>query len=118
MKLLNKKGGAFDWLELTSDGYLQKARIAIARKGYKWTVLFSREFLNFAVLHELINVSGAYVDQVDGPLDSILNDGGQTHHAQRYSPLDLKVLEILYSPFIKPDMNPNQIKNRIILVNK
>ena len=79
----------------------------------------SRQWRNFIILHELINVSGAQVDQ-DGPLDSALSEAPRRsvlEAPQRYSPLDLKVLEILYSPFVEPYTSPDQIKDRLVIEN-
>ena len=114
---LDEAGGLWDWLELTSDSYLQRARFAMVSERPNGVV--SRQWRNFIILHELINVSGAQVDQ-DGPLDSALSEAPRRsilEAPQRYSPLDLKVLEILYSPFVEPYTSPDQIKDRLVIEN-
>lgn len=118
---LDKGGGAFDWVELTPDGYIKKAKIAVKNKGVNWTVPYPREFKIFAFLNEIINVSGPHIDQnsLDDPIDSILNSRprGTHEYPQKYSPLDLKVFGILYSPNVKPYMSPNDVRKFIRVTN-
>ncbi len=114
-------GGAAEVTKLTPDGYIKEAKIAVATKVPTWPYPFRRKELNFTILHELINVSGAPIDQ-DGPndpLDSILNDeagGVYREPPQKYSPLDLKVFEILYLPGVEPRMGPRAVKDKVIRV--
>jgi len=108
--LLERGLGAWDWLELTPDGYIQKAKMVVSTKTPDWTTPYPRELLDFFILHELMNVTGAHVDQIHGPINNIINDRRRLPHEypRIYSNSDIITMGMLYDSSVEPGMNPHQ----------